>query len=279
MTLIDELVAEILVLDDSSDPPAWHVLQDAPDIIRRKTRVVDQPGDRGYIVGRNTLMRLASHDYVLSMDDDAYVIDEGAVRRAVRVLQEHPDVAAVACAQAEADGSLWPVAMQPSRAGYPCVITAYIGFAQLLRRSTFLSLGGYRESFHFYGEEKDYCMRLLEAGHRVVYLPDARVAHVPDRAGRSDARYLRYVIRNDCLCALYNEPLPLPLLSVPLRLTRYAVMRRHGSISDPGGMRWILGELSAALPAVWRERSPMRWVNLRRWHQLRATPASFEAPA
>jgi hypothetical protein len=122
-------------------------------------------------------------------------------------------------------------------------------------------------------------MRLLEAGHRVVYLPDARVAHVPDRAGRSDSRYLRYVIRNDCLCALYNEPLPLPLVSLPLRLRRYAIMKRHGGVRDPDGLPWIVREVAAALPHVWRERSPMRWSSLRRWRQLRQAPAAFEAAA
>ena len=65
--------------------------------------------------------------------------------------------------------------------------------------STFPEIGGYRESFGFYGEEKDLCLRLLDAGYVTVYLPEALVAHVPDDSGRSQQRYLRFVSRNDCL--------------------------------------------------------------------------------
>jgi GT2 family glycosyltransferase len=269
IALIDDLVTEVIVVDDASDLPIDPVLQQIPEAIARKTRIIDLPQGLGCIIGRNRMMRLAANDAVLMLDDDAYLIDAGAVSRASDVLRQHPYVAAVACAQAEADGSPWPAAMQPSPVGYRCYVPAYIGCAALLRRSAFVKLGGYQESFRFYGEEKDYCLRLLDAGYDVVYLPDARVAHVPDPAGRSDARYLRYVIRNDCLSALYNEPLPMLVITLPIRLARYAAMRRNGSVHDPGGLRWIVGGLIAALPGVWRDRRSMRWASIRRWRRLR----------
>lgn len=267
--LIEELVSEVIIVDDSSHPPIGPALRHVSATIAAKTRLVEQPDAQGPIVARNTMLRLAANDCVLLLDDDAYVIDAGAVGRAVEVFRRNPHIGAVACAQAEADGSPWPAAMQPSPVEYVCYVAAYIGFAHLLRRSVFLELGGYQESFHFYGEEKDYCLRLLNAGYDVVYLPDARVAHVPDPSGRSEAKYLRYVIRNDCLSALYNEPFPMVLLTVPIRLARYAAMRRHGQVRDPGGLRWIVGGLVAALPRIWRDRKPMRWASIRRWRRLR----------
>lgn len=280
IALIDDLANEIIVVDDSSDPPIAHALGQVSETIARKMRFIEQAGSQGPIVARNTMMRLAENDCVLLLDDDAYVIEAGAVRRAVEVFQRNPNVGAVACAQAEADGSPWPAAMQPSPVEYVCYVAAYIGFAHLLRRRVFLELGGYQESFHFYGEEKDYCLRLLNAGYDVVYLPDARVAHVPDPSGRTESRYLRYVVRNDCLSAIYNEPLPMLLVTVPVRLARYVTMRRHGGASDPGGLRWILAELVASCPTVWRNRKPMRWASIRRWRRLRrAWPAFVSRPA
>jgi GT2 family glycosyltransferase len=279
IALIEDLVSDIIVVDDSSDPPIGKALESAPPAIRSRIRFIEQPGAQGYIVARNTIVRLAASDAVLNLDDDAFVIDDGAVRRALSVLEQHPSVGAVACAQAEADGSPWPASMQPSPAGYPCYVPAFIGFAHLLRRKVFLDLGGYQESFHYYGEEKDYCLRLLNAGYDVVYLPDALVAHVPDPAGRSDSRYLRYAVRNDCLSALHNEPLLMAILTVPVRMTRYASMRRHGKVNDPGGLRWVAGELIAALPRVWRTRKPMRWTSIRRWRQLRRTWPAFQTGA
>jgi GT2 family glycosyltransferase len=274
--LIDDLVADIIVVDDSSDPPIGDALDKVPPAIRSKLRFIEQPGAQGYIVARNTIMRLAATDAVLNLDDDAIVIEGKSVRSALQVLERNPSVGAVACAQAAADGSPWPASMQPSPAGYPCYVPAFIGFAHLLRRQVFLALGGYQESFHFYGEEKDYCLRLLNAGYDVVYLPDARVAHVPDPSGRSEARYLRYVIRNDCLSAMYNEPLPMAIVTVPIRLARYVAMRRHGQVKDSGGFQWVVGELMALLPDVWRTRKPMRWTSIRRWRRLRRTWPAFE---
>jgi GT2 family glycosyltransferase len=266
-------IAEIIVVDDASEPPLANDALLVPDALRGRLRLVRQPGRRGYIVARNTIVREAKTPYVLLMDDDTCVLAADSMRAALDVLSKRTDVVAIACAQAEPDGSPWPPSMQPSPAGYACYVPSFIGFAHFVRRSTFLELGGYRESFHFYGEEKDFCMRALEAGQHVVYLPHTLVVHAPDPAGRSQSRYLRYVVRNDCLAALYNEPLPMALVSVPLRLTRYGAMRRHSGTADPGGLRWIVEEIAAALPTVWRDRRPMRWATVRRWRQLRRAPA------
>jgi GT2 family glycosyltransferase len=275
IALIDDLVTEVIIVDDASDQPIDPVLQQVPESIAEKTRIIEMPRRPGYIVGRNRMMRLAANEIVLMLDDDAYLIDAEAVTRACEVLRRHPDVAAVACAMADAGGSPWPAAMQPSPVDYRCYVPSYIGFAALLRRSVFVKLGGYNESFHYNGEEKDYCLRLLDAGYDVVYLPDARVAHVPDPASRSASKYLRYVIRNDCLNALYNEPLPMAVITVPIRLARYPVMRRHAGVDDPGGLRWIVGQLIAAVPAIWRDRRSMRWSSIRRWRHLRRARPAF----
>jgi GT2 family glycosyltransferase len=275
LSLVDDLIAEVLVVDDTSDVPLGDLALHAPKNIAGKLRVITQPGQQGPIVARNRTVKAARTECVLLMDDDAYVIDAGAIRHGVELLMSHRDVGAVAFAQAEADGAAWPAAMQPATATETCYVPAYIGFAHLLRRSVFLRLGGYLEPLHFYGEEKDYCLRLLNAGFAAVYVPDARVAHVPDQSGRSPARYLRYVIRNDCLSALYNEPLPLPLATVPLRLFRYAAMRRHGGVQDEGGLRWILRELAAAFPSACRDRRPVAWRTFMRWRRLRASTPPF----
>jgi GT2 family glycosyltransferase len=275
LALLDDLIDDVIVVDDTSDDPPADVGDDVPPAIASRLRVILQRERQGYIVARNTMVGLARNECVLMMDDDAYIIDPAAIRRAVDAFSRHGDLGALAFAQAEADGTAWPASMQPSPEPCACYVPAYIGFAHLLRRSVFLRLGGYLVPLHFYGEEKEYCLRLLDAGYGVVYVPDARVAHVPDHSGRSTSRYLRYVIRNDCLSALYNEPLPLPLVTVPLRLMRYTAMRRHGGTADPGGLSWILRELAGAVPAAWRGRRPVAWRTFMRWRKLRASPPPF----
>jgi len=268
--LLGDALAEVIVVDDTSDVPvdaSSGALANLPPPVAAKLRVIRQTAHEGYIVARNAIMRAASTDYVLLMDDDAALLSGATILDALGLLDAHPRVGAIACAMAERDGSPWHPATQPAPVDYTCSVPAYIGFAHILRRSVFIDLAGYRESFHYYGEEKDYCLRMLDAGFDVVYIPAARVVHAVDPAGRSQSKYVRYVIRNDCLFALYNEPLPCALVTVPIRLMRYVKMAEH----DPGGFRWIVSALVRQLPSIWRERRPIKWSTLRRWRWLRKT--------
>ena len=268
LELLGDRLTDVVVVDDSSDEPVAGSL-DLPPSIAAITRVVRQTESEGYIVARNTIMRLARNEYVLLLDDDAYLIAADVLKEALAIMARHPEVAAIGCAQAEADGTPWPTAMQPAPVSYRCRVASYIGFAHLLRRRVFQEVGGYRENLHFYGEEKDFCAQLLRAGYQVVFLPDALVAHVPDPSGRSHARYLRYVVRNDCLFALYNLPWSAACVSLPLRLARYFLMKRGHAVADPSGFPWIVSELARALPGALRTRTPMTWADMASWRRLR----------
>jgi hypothetical protein len=119
----------------------------------------------------------------------------------------------------------------------------------------------------------------MDAGYDIVYLPDPPVVHLNDRSGRNVERYLRYVIRNDCLGAMFNEPIPIALVTVPMRLWRYVQMRRLGNVHDPWGLFWIFGQLFVQLPTVARQRRPVKWSTLRRWRELRRTSPVYDRAA
>jgi GT2 family glycosyltransferase len=277
MTAVAALDPEVLVFDDGSPVPVAEQL--AGRTFPLPYRIIRDDSAPGNIVGRNRLMREASSDRVLLLDDDAALLDNGAVERAMRVMEADAGVAAIAFAQADRHGRPWDSAMQPSRSLESCVIPAYIGFAHLLRRDVFLQLGGYRESFVFYGEEKDFCLRLIDAGHRTVYLPDALVVHEPDPGGRSKQRYLRYVTRNDCLHTLYNEPLSRAAWMVPARLVVYFRMRRVLNVSDRWGWAWIAREIAANAGSIVRERRPVSRATVLHWKRLRRAPEPYRIPS
>src|SRR5581483_2092448 len=254
VTALGDALAEVIVIDDHGDVPI-------EDIVRAtrapRVRFIRYPEAYGPIVARNRLVQDASTDIVLLLDDDAALIADGRIRAPLELFDAHPRVAAIACAMAEPDGSLWDASMQPAPVDYTCYVASHIGFAHFVRRSVFLQAGGYRESFFFYGEEKDLCIRMLHAGYDVVYMPQVRVIHDIDPAGRSVARYVRYAVRNDCLFALYNEPLPMLLVSLPVRVSRYfSMIRGH---RDAGGFFWILNELVREMPAIVAGRHAVSW--------------------
>lgn len=267
LSFLSHLGPEITIFDDGSDIPIEQQLEGIPSA--RAIRILTDPSRPGYISGRNRLVRQASAPFVLLLDDDTRLLCAESVETALGVMRQDASVAAVAFAQAEADGRPWPAAMQPSPATTAAIVPSYIGFAHLLRRDVFLALSGYRESFRFYGEEKDYCLRLLDAGYRTVYLPDALVAHLSDSASRSPQRYLRFVARNDCLNTLYNDPLDRAVWMLPARFALYFRMRHGWRIKDPWGWLWIGRELIEQLPAVIAHRRPVSRRTIRTWRSLR----------
>jgi GT2 family glycosyltransferase len=271
LACLGPLVSRVVVFDDLSEEPAAPIVARAapPGMDVSVTR--DRPPS--YIAARNMMVKQAATPYVLLLDDDAVVFAAAPVERAIAVLEGDPGLVAIAFAQGEADGSPWPERMQAGRGAGPAYVPSFIGFAHLLRREAFLRLGGYRESLEFYGEEKDFCVRALQAGQRVVYLPDAIVGHVADPGGRSASRYVRFVIRNDCLYSLYNEPWPLVAIGLPLRLWRYRRMAGPGA--EPGGLLWILRELRRSLPEIRRDRRPVSWATIREWRRLARTATPY----
>ncbi len=276
LTAIAHLAPEVLIFDDASTTPIDRQLsgRDVPT----KYRVLRDDGAPGMIVGRNRMVREATGAAVLLLDDDAGLIDGRSIDQALQLLDSDRRVAAVAFAQSDRHGTRWDDSMQPSRSQDACYVPAFIGFAHLVRREVFLATGGYREAFFFYGEEKDFCLRLIDAGYRTVYLPKALVMHEPDPAGRSQQRYLRYVTRNDCLTALYNEPWYRLVWLLPGRLALYFRMRKAWNVSDPWGWAWILRELAANAGSVIRDRRPVSSQTRELWKQLRRVPQLYEGP-
>lgn len=267
LSLAAHLEPEVLVFDDGSALPVEEQITDEARGIG--ARVLRDPSVVGYIAGRNRLARGAHGSYVLLMDDDARLMSGDAIDLAIRVLDGDPSVVAIAFAQAEPDGRPWPAAMQPSLAADPVVVPSFIGFAHLVRRDAFLALGGYREEFEFYGEEKDFGLRALDAGLRIVYLPSALVIHDVDPGGRNRQRYLRHVARNDCLMSLYNDPFPRVLWMLPARYALYFRMRRGWRIRDPWGGAWLARDLLRRLPSVLSRRRPVARRTIARWRELK----------
>lgn len=271
LELIRDLVDCAIVLDDASTPPLdIGRLTRAAEAAGISLEVLRADAHMGTAAGKNTIARRARSPYLLSLDDDAFLVGDAPVRDALDVLQHDPGIAAVAFSQSDEHGRRWPAGQQPAAAEGPCYVPAFIGFACLIARQRLLEIGGYREAFVIHGEEREVCLRWLDRGLHVVYLPDAVVAHLADPSNRDPSVYVRHVMRNDCLAALYNEPLARAVCIIPYKLWSFTRMRAGLPGGDRGGLRWILRELLRSAPAILRERHPVRWRTLREWRRLRA---------
>ena len=113
LATISALAPEVLVFDDGSSVPAASSLAGEP--LAAGVRFIRDADAPGYIAGRNRIAASASAGLLLLMDDDAALLPNAAVERAIEVMRRDTQVAAIAFAQAEPDGRPWPERMQPAR--------------------------------------------------------------------------------------------------------------------------------------------------------------------
>jgi GT2 family glycosyltransferase len=54
---------------------------------------------------------------------------------------------------------------------------ALSGAAMMFRRQVYAEIGGFDESFFMYGEDLDFCKRVLDKGWKTVYVSEAKIIH------------------------------------------------------------------------------------------------------
>jgi GT2 family glycosyltransferase len=169
-------------------------------------RLVEQE-NKGLGGGSNAGMRVASGDYFLLLNSDAWALPD-AVERLAGFADQHPNAAVVGPKLLNPDGSLqrsvrgfptlWRLATEyfflrklgpdtralnafyGSRFAHDRVRTAdfLMGACLLVRRQAADTVGLFDEDFFMFSEETDWCYRFHRAGWVVLFTPDAEFVHV-----------------------------------------------------------------------------------------------------
>src|SRR3954447_12574592 len=193
---------ETIVVDNgSTDGTVALVRERFPDAV-----VVEQ-GNVGMGGGNNAGMRVATGDWLLLLNSDAWVLGDG-LDRLVAFAESRPDAAVVGPRLRNPDGTL-----QRSVRGEPTLwrlATEYFGIRKLAPRSRLLNplyaggfdhdevreadwlfgpallvrreaadaVGLFDEDFFMFSEEVDWMTRFRRAGWKVLFFPGAEVVHV-----------------------------------------------------------------------------------------------------
>jgi GT2 family glycosyltransferase len=204
----------------------------------------------GYLYARNRLMRDTNADLYFSLDDDAWFIKGDEISTGVRIMHERPEVAALAYDILSPDRTT-PEARTSSRKTH-----VYIGCGHMLRLSAVAEVGYYTPNPGFYGgEEQDLCIRLLDHGYDILFLPGVHVWHDKSVSARNISAQHISGVCNDLAFAFRRSPYPMLFWLLPGKIAshlRFAL--KHDFVSPC--LRGI-GMFFGKMPGLVSTRKPV----------------------
>jgi GT2 family glycosyltransferase len=181
-------------------------------------KIIRNSSNLGFAEAYNRAIGQVEAEHIVLLNNDTEVLNRSWLDDLVRVANEDPKIAAVACkmvsmedhrllesvggmgipywrgfvdiGREEVDIDQYPDGFEPF---------AFCGGAALIRKSAFTQAGGFDEKFFLYFEDPDLSWRLRLLGWKVRYSPAAKVAHyLGGTTGGRDATPLRlyYCHRN-----------------------------------------------------------------------------------
>jgi len=247
---------QIAVIDDASTDDTAR-LQGAFPQVDWTFRVAPQ----GHMSARNQFMGREGFDYFVSLDDDAWFLQGDELDIALAHFDRDPSLAAIAF------DILSPDRPQPRPRGPAQPAATFIGCGHMLRLSAIRAVGDYAPTPGGYGgEEKDLCLRLIDAGRKITLLPGVHVWHDKTMVARDIARQHRSGVCNDLAMAMRRAPLALLPAIVPIKLFRHLSFSWRAGLMKPCLSGLML--LAGSLPLVWRWRKPVRLSTLRAYSAM-----------
>lgn len=268
---------DVIVVDNGSS-------DGSPEAIRKRfphVSIIENGENLGYAGGFNVGMEHAFRngaEYVLVMNNDA-VIDPDALDALVDTAEGDRAIGFVSgkVLQYFRPDEIQSVGMTPHRL---LLYGGLLGYGEidrgqydetadreitddvflLVRKSVFDKMGGYDDDLSFYGPENvDWCLRVREAGLRIVYTPKAKVWHKGRVGVGWMPLYIYYQVRNDfvliakhlpllesvlaaLMLCLYHQPKWFIFRVRPTKLSQVSAYLR----GQAAGLAWLFRRRSAA---------------------------------
>ncbi len=195
--------AEVFVVDNAStDGSPEMVSQKFPEV-----HLIQNKQNTGFSAANNQAIRQAKGDYILLLNPDT-VLEEDTLTLCVRFMDKHPEAGGLGVKMLDGKGNYLP----ESKRGFPTPFVAFCkafgltalfpkskifaryylghmdpdqthevevlaGAFMMLRKSVLDEIGLLDEQFFMYGEDIDLSYRIIRAGYKNYYFPEARIIH------------------------------------------------------------------------------------------------------
>ncbi len=188
---------EILVHIDSRVEEMRSALREPP----LGVRVLESEENLGPGGGRNRMLEEATHEIVVSFDDDSYPPDADFFARVAAWVEQVPEAAILATNIFE------PGDPVPSADGEARWVADFVGCGCVYRRSVFLKAPGYVPIPIAYSmEEADLALRYTARGERILFVPDLRVYHDTHLTHHASAEVAAAQVANVGLFVILRYP-------------------------------------------------------------------------
>jgi len=213
------LEGEIFVVDNASD-------DGSAEMVRTKfagVRLIENRENLGFARANNIALREARGRFLLLINPDT-IVQEDTFSVMMKFFGEHPEAGLAGCKILNPDGSF----QLACRRSYPTPWVAFTkifgmskifpnsklfgrynltylspdetypveavsGSFMMMRKEVYDRVGGLDEAFFMYGEDLDWCYRVLRAGYSVYYVHDTKIVHFKgESTRRSDIDELKH---------------------------------------------------------------------------------------
>lgn len=214
---------EVVVFNDGSTDETANLEEKYPQVkwLHRKESI-------GIVAARNTLMKSTDAEFYVSLDDDAWFLDGDEVEIGVKYMNSDPNLGCISYDVLQKD----TLRFRKVERTEPLESNVFIGCGYMHRLNAVKDVGYYVKFPLPYGhEEKDLSIRLLDAGHKILFLPGVHVWHEHTKMERDVLVQARSFLINDLIFQFRRVPLiylfPVLIRSMVKKLKR----KRHEDVS------------------------------------------------
>jgi len=183
---------------------------------------------------RNTGIEKATGDVIITIDDDAILENPDVTQHVADEFSQNPDLGVLAFrSENYYTGEVAPKEFPDPpfncwTPDEPFETTFFIGVGNAIRSQVFDEVGGYPNDFEYGVEELDLSLRIIDAGYRIKYDPNAAVLHKESPEGRlSDQYVIQKILENRIRTTIRNLPWRYVVVSTVIWLA-HTLVRTNG---------------------------------------------------
>jgi GT2 family glycosyltransferase len=205
---------EVTVFDDAST-------DETPTLKNKYSEInwIISDTPKGYLYARNLFLEMSDAELFVSLDDDSWFLDKDALKIAIEYLEKNNQIGAIAFE------IIGPENPEIKNVPVTAVETnMYIGCGHLLNVEAVKKVGAYIPTPGLYGgEEKDLCIRLMDAGYKIILLKGLYVWHDKTNVARNIQSQHRSGVCNDLIFAFRRTPLLLLFPSLGIKFWKHFI--------------------------------------------------------